>query len=78
MCGVDLFKIFCDNKDPHHLGSAIFAGVFFFVYSKNLNKRAIFKYFSYRSTNIDEHTQKSFIDYSINSNEYLIYSQLSV
>ncbi len=30
--GVDLYKNFCNNKRPHHLGSALFTGVFFFAY----------------------------------------------
>ena len=30
--GVDLYKNFCNNKSPHHLGSALFTEVFFFAY----------------------------------------------
>ena len=30
--GVDLFKNFCNNKGPHHLGSALFTEAFFFAF----------------------------------------------
>ena len=34
--GVDLHNNFCNNKNPHHLGSALYARVFFFIqYSFN-------------------------------------------
>ena len=36
--GVDLYKNFCNNKEPHHLGSVLFIEVFFFAYVRTYIK----------------------------------------